>query len=85
VRIEAVSKSSDLSLNGGQEVWVRVLSNEMQDWPSVEKKLSEAQGAMLTDLGPQKSLAYYPHVPTAEERGEHGYSFEDHWVWTATR
>jgi hypothetical protein len=85
VRIEAVAKSGGLSLSGKPEVWVQVFANEMHDWPSVEAKLSEAQRAELDALGDKRTMRYFPHSPSAEEREEHGYSFEDHWVWAAAK
>lgn len=82
MKIETSSKSKALSLSGKREVWVQVFSNEMHDWPSIQAKLSDAQRATLDALGP-KVLSYFPHSPTAEEREEHGYSFEDFFVWAA--
>lgn len=78
MKIEMTSKTA--GLNGGPEVWVRVFSNEVLDWPRVEKLLSEEQASDLAALGPKK-LSYFPHTTTAEERAEHGYSFEEFWVW----
>ena len=83
MKIEAVSKAS--GLNGGREVWVRVLSNEVHDWPSVAKKMGGPQAAMLDALGIGRALSYFPHNPTGEEREEHGYSFEEFWVWRAAK
>lgn len=85
MRIEAVSKSGHISLSGKSEVWVHVFSNEMHDWPSIEAKLSGTQRAILNDLGLQRTMAYYPHTPDATEREEHGWAFEDHWVWAAAK
>lgn len=81
MRIEAEAKTS--GLNGGAEVWFRVLSNEVHDWPSIEKKLSGPQRVMLNSLGLKRTLSYFPHRPTAEERSEHSFSFEDWFVWQA--
>jgi hypothetical protein len=83
MRIEAVSKSGGLSLSGKREVWVRVLSNEVHDWSRVQDKLNAEQAAMLDALGIGRKLAYYPHSPIPEEREEHGYNVDDHWVWSA--
>lgn len=82
MKIEAIGKSS--GLHGGREVWVHVFSNEVMDWPSVEAKLDAGQLAMLENLGDKRTLSYYPHSPDADEREEHGYPFEDFWVWSAT-
>ena len=81
VKIETVSKAQ--GLNGGPEVWVRVFANEMLDWSRVEAMLSDDDKVALSALGPKK-LSYYPHNTTAEERAEHGYSFDEWWVWSAT-
>lgn len=76
-----MSKSGDISLSGKPEVWVHVFSNEMHDWPSIEAKLSGAQRVILNDLG-KRTMAYFPHTPNSDEREEHGFMFEDFWVWT---
>lgn len=83
VKIEAVSKSSDVSLSGKREVWVHVFSNEVHDWPGVEAKLSGPQRTMLSGLGARRAVSYFPHSPTGEERDEHGYLCDDWWVWRA--
>lgn len=80
VQIEATNKYK--GLNGGREVWIRVYSDEVLDWPSVEAKLTQGQMDMLNHLG-RRTLSYFPHSPTREEREEHGYAFEDHWVWAS--
>lgn len=79
MRIEVSEQQS--GLNGGQEVWVQVLSNEVKDWPTIETMLSDEQKAILKGLGNRKLARYIPHHPTAEEREEHGQSFEDWFVW----
>ena len=83
VKIEAVSKSEDVSLSGKREVWVHVFANEVHDWPGVEAKLSGPQRSMLNGLGTHRAVSYFPHSPDSSEREEHGYSFEDFWVWRA--
>lgn len=83
MRIEAASKSETVSLSGKREVWVRVLSNEVYDWPSVQEKLDADQAAMLEGLGLGRKLSYFPHSPVTEEREDHGYNVDDFWVWSA--
>lgn len=82
VKIEAINKTT--GLNGGREVWFHVFSNEVMDWPSVEAQLDDGQRAILENLG-KRTLAYFPHDPTSEEREEHGYLCDDWWVWSAVR
>lgn len=82
MKIEATSKAK--GLNGGPEVWFHVYSHEAMDWPSVEKNLDDGQRAMLENLG-KRTLAYFPHDPTSEEREEHGFLCEDFWVWSAVK
>lgn len=81
VKIETVSKTQ--GLNGGPEVWVHVFSNETLDWPRIEALLSDNQKVALAALGP-KTLSYFPHNPTAEEKAEHGFLFDEFWVWAST-
>ena len=69
-------------LHGGPEIWVRVLSNTIVDWPSVECQLTDEQKNSLF-LVNRRPLDYYPHMVTAEEKSEHGFSFEDWWTFTA--
>lgn len=75
MRIEVSRKST--GLKGGPEVWVRVLSNEVVDWPAVAAKLDQG----TRDLVAGATLTYYPHLVTAEERDEHDYRFEDWFTW----
>lgn len=84
MKIEAVHKDQDASLHGGREVWFHVFSNDVLDWPTIEKNLSESQRVLLMGLGDQRQLHYYPHNPLPEEVEEHGYSFEEFWVWRST-
>lgn len=83
MKIEAASKSPNLSLSGKREVWVHVLANEVHDWPAIEAKLSGPQRSMLNGLGIGRSLSYFPHSPDSDEREEHGHTVDDWWVWSA--
>ena len=69
-------------LHGTPEVWVRVLSNSVVDWPDVERALNDAQREILKP-SPRQPLNYYPHLVTPEEKAEHGFSLEDWWIFTA--
>ncbi|HKN44253.1 MAG TPA: hypothetical protein VJW23_10035 [Propionibacteriaceae bacterium] len=69
-------------LHDGPEVWVKVLSHSMIDWPSVLERLTDAQKEVLQP-GARRPIDYYPHLVTAEEKAEHGFSYEDWWVFTA--
>lgn len=80
MKIEVAQQAE--GLNGGAEVWVHVFANEVHDWPSIEAKLNATQRAILNSLGP-RSMSYFPHMPDTDEQGEHGYMFEDWFVWTA--
>lgn len=76
MRIE-VSEHED-GLNGGPEVWVRVLSTEVLDWPRVEAKLGEAEAQSIKG---KRLVSFLPHHVSEEERVEHSYSFEDWWIF----
>lgn len=76
VRIE-VSRQP-VGVYGNPEVWVRVLSTEVVDWPTVASKLDPAT---LVDLQ-GKSMAYYPGHPDKDEQDTHGWLVEDIWVWS---
>jgi hypothetical protein len=80
LKIDAISK--DRGLHGGREVWFHVFSDEVLDWPRIEKNLSDEQRALLVGLG-NRQLHYYPHNPLPEEIEEHGWHFEEFWVWRA--
>lgn len=71
----------EAGLNGGREVWVRVLSNEVLDFPRVEKEMSAQDRSTLNSINPRKLLNYFPHLVTPEEKVDHGFSFEDWWCW----
>lgn len=62
----------------GPEVWVRVLSNSVVDWPTVEAALGEEQRQLLQSLGEHADLEYLPGWPGS---GDHNYSFEEYWCW----
>ena len=70
-------------LHGGPEVWVKVLSNTVIDWPDVERALTPEQSEILKpglQCGP---VGYHPHLVTVEEKAEHGYMLEDWWIFNA--
>lgn len=62
------------------EVWVKIESNSLVDWPTAKSHLSESQRNTLAsaELVP---CAYYPDSRTAAERTESGFEFEDFFVF----
>ncbi len=76
VRIE-VTETVD-GLHGGPEVWVKVLSAEVLDWPRVADKLDEEDHQALRG---KSLLRYIPHYVTEEERMEHGCLVEEWFIW----
>lgn len=76
MRIE-VTQNPD-GLHGGPEVWVRVLSSEVLDWPRIEAKLGEDDHQALRG---KSLLRYIPHHVTEGERMEHGFMVEDWWIF----
>lgn len=69
-------------LNGGPEVWVKVLSNSVVDWPDVERRLSPEQAEILKP-SIRRPIGYHPHLVTADEKAEHGMAYEDWFIFTA--
>lgn len=80
MHIEVTERSA--GLHGGPEVWVKVLSAEVLDWPRVAAKLGEDDTQALRG---KSLLRYIPHHVTEEERMEHGYLVEEWFVWGAAR
>jgi len=60
----------------GTETWVHVLSNEIEDWPTVRDSLPAEQRAKM-----QGRPRYFPHVVKPAEYAEHGYLFGDFWTF----
>lgn len=65
------------------EVWVKAMTNQMMDWPRIKAGLSKEQAAVVGEASSQP-LKYYPHMVTADEREEHGYMFEDWFIFKRT-
>lgn len=79
MRIETYGQGEALSPSGKREVWVRVMSDEALDWPSIERKLDAYQATELASLGPRHLERYHP-----TRHGDHEYLMEDWFVWAAT-
>lgn len=67
------------------EVWVRVRSHGVVDWPRVEAALDDTQRRTLNGINPRELKQYYPHHVSPDERAEHGYKYEEFWVFTSMR
>jgi hypothetical protein len=70
-------------LHDGPEVWVKVLSNTVVDWPDVQAGLTAEQEELLKPSPARRPIDFHPHLVTAEEKADHGYSYEDWWIFTA--
>lgn len=68
-------------LRGGREIWVRVLSNSVVDWPQVKSNLDAEQAELMSKASVLAPSGYFPHHPSLEERADHGYRFEDWWTF----
>lgn len=71
---------TDEGLHGGREIWFKVQSNEVVDWPRVEAKLDESEAQLLKDLGRRK-LFWHPDERTPEEKAASPFTFEEFWIW----
>lgn len=78
MNIEVIQQDS--GINGNQEVWVKVQSNTLTDWPTAKRGLTSEQKLAMNgaDLAP---CGYYPDNRTPAERAESGYEFEDFYVF----
>lgn len=68
------------SISGEREVWVKVLSNEVHDWPEVKAALTDEQAEAMCGAK-VRPHTYYPHLVSADEKAEHGYAMEDWFVF----
>lgn len=78
MQIQVIQQES--GLNGGREVWIKVMSNSAPTLPDVKQALGD-QWRDAGLLPTQQPISYYPHFPTKEERDEHGCTREDWWVF----
>lgn len=76
MRIEVIQQ--DKGINGEREVWLRVLSSELLDWPRVKAALAPDH---LSEIGVNAVPAgYYPGRPDTAEQAE-GFLYEDFWTF----
>lgn len=59
-------------LSGRPEVWVKIQTDELLDWPRYRAKLDAAQ-AQLLDECPVLPSAYHPHFPQPDETPVYRY------------
>jgi hypothetical protein len=77
-------KADEPSLSGGPELWVRVLTNEMVDLPRVKAAIADDQAEIWAGYA-DKPSDYYPHWVTPEEKTEHGFKYEDWFIFPKKR
>lgn len=77
LRIELFEQAQGLL--GGREMWIKVLSNQVMDLPTILEHLAPEDRARLNGM---KMTQYHPHAPTDEEREEHSYLVEDWFIYT---
>lgn len=77
VEIEVFDKQE--GLHGGPEVWVRVMCNEVADWPTILRKIG-GQARLEETLKMPRLKQHYPHFPSPDERLEHGFTMEEWWI-----
>ena len=63
------------------EVWVKVLSNEVIDLGAARSAMSEDQRELMKLAASYEPTSYYPHLVTKEEEADHGFRFEDWWIF----
>lgn len=84
ISITEIEEGNPLSMSGGPELWVRVLTNEQVDIPRVKAALAADQAAIWANYA-DKPSDWYPHYVTPEEKLVHGYSYEDWWTFKKVR
>ena len=78
VRVEVSEQPEGLR---GEEVWVRVLSNTVVDWPEVKQQLTAEQRELLAGAS-VKPVGYYPDSRTQAERSADGHKYEDYFIFS---
>ena len=68
-------------LQGKSEVWVRVLSDTVVDWPEVKRQLTVEQREAMS-LASEKPIAHNPDSRTDAERLADGYKYEDFFIFS---
>lgn len=76
--------TTDEGLLGKKEVWVRVLSNTVVDWPEVKRNLTAEQVAELGYM-PTAPVAFWPDQRDPEEKAASGFLYEDYFIFEAGR
>lgn len=78
LRIEVIEAEVPLG-PGGPEVWLRVLSRDLVDLPTVLGRLSTDQRTMMADCEAEP-YRYFPGRPEEDELAE-GFANDDYWVF----
>lgn len=84
ISLTEIAENDPLTMSGGAELWVRVLSNEQVDLPRVRAALAADQAAIWARYA-DKPTDWYPHFVTPEEKLVHGFRHEDWWTFKKVR
>ena len=82
-----VVPAADKRLKGTRrEIWVRVLANEMVNWPQVKESLGEEEQALIQSCyghrGQGTPVDFYPSFnPESEDAEEAYWKYEDWFVF----
>lgn len=79
VKIELVAAGDHPTHRVHDEIWLRVLSDEVVDLPTVKKKLTPAQAGRLMEFK-SEPCGYHTDLTDGPDDRE-GYAFEDWWVF----
>lgn len=79
MKIELVAAGDSPVHRVHDEMWLRVLSDEVVDLPSAKKKLTPAQAAALSEFR-SDPCGYYTNL-TDDPDDREGYAFEDWWLF----
>ena len=80
MRVELHEANDAVALGGTPELWMRVLSDQLLDLPTVVKALDPDQGEVFAGYQPKPSR-FIPGGPYDEDGPDHDFAFEDWWVF----
>lgn len=64
----------------GSELWVIVQTDEMVNRSTALDYVDEHHGFLWNSYDRSRTI-FSPHLVTPDERAEHGYKFEDRWIF----